>query len=144
MHNDIKTSVKNIKKYVQSIIKSQEEEQANSFPRDIIQDPIEESEEINQKSSYSSELDNFPSSHMEEEEDAKTKEEDAPTKEEDAQPPMPLVSNEEEIELEDRYQEEEVEIEETCKEVEEFKEEHKGVELARPLPKPSPSNITFK
>ena len=57
---------------------------------------------------------------------------------------MPLVSNEEEIELEESYQEEEVEIEEACKEVEEFKEEHKGMELARPLPKPSPSNTTIK
>ena len=57
---------------------------------------------------------------------------------------MPLVSNEEEIELEESYQEEEVEVEEACKEVEEFKEEHKGVELARPLPKPLPSNTTFK
>ncbi|RYQ95278.1 hypothetical protein Ahy_B08g090354 [Arachis hypogaea] len=37
----------------ESIIKPQEEEQANSFLRDIIQDPIEESEEINQRSSYS-------------------------------------------------------------------------------------------
>ncbi|KAL4382251.1 hypothetical protein AHAS_Ahas04G0214800 [Arachis hypogaea] len=41
------------------------------------------------------------------------------------------------------YQEEQVEIEKACKEVEEFKEEHKGVELARPLPKPLPSNTTF-
>ncbi|RYQ95386.1 hypothetical protein Ahy_B08g090657 [Arachis hypogaea] len=68
-------------------------------------------------------------------------------KEEDAQPPMPLVSNEEEIELEVSYQEEEVEIEEACEEMEIIKEEHKGVELARPLetslPK-SPSNTTFK
>ena len=30
---------------------------------------------------------------------------------------MPFVSNEEEIELEESYQEEEVDIEETCKEV---------------------------
>ena len=45
--HDIKTSVKNVEKHVQSIIKSQEEEQANSFPRDIMQDPIEESEKIN-------------------------------------------------------------------------------------------------
>ncbi|KAL4316078.1 hypothetical protein AHAS_Ahas15G0249100 [Arachis hypogaea] len=42
------------------------------------------------------------------------------------------------------FKEEEVEIEKACKEVEEFKEEHKGVELARPLPKSSPSNTTFK
>ena len=82
--HDIKTSVKNVEKHVQLIIKPQEEEQANFFPRDIMQDPIEESEEINQRSSYSSELENFPPSHMEEEEeDAKTKEEDAPTKKED-------------------------------------------------------------
>ena len=59
-------------------------------------------------------------------------------------PSMPLVSSEEKIELEESYQEEEVKIEEACKEVEEFKEEHKGGELARPLPKPSPSNTTFK
>ena len=45
--HDIKTSIKNGEKHVQSIIKSQEEEQANSFPRDIMQDPIEESEKIN-------------------------------------------------------------------------------------------------
>ncbi|KAL4371184.1 hypothetical protein AHAS_Ahas06G0140400 [Arachis hypogaea] len=51
--------------------------------------------------------------------------------------------NEELVEKES-YQEEEVEIEEACKGVEEFKEEHKGVELARPLPKPSASNTTFK
>ncbi|KAL4394504.1 hypothetical protein AHAS_Ahas02G0158600 [Arachis hypogaea] len=57
--------------------------------------------------------------------------------EEDAQPPILLVSNEEEIALEESYQEEEVEIEKACKEVEEFKEEHKGVELAKP---PSRSN----
>ena len=37
-------------------------------------------------------------------------------KEEEAQPPMPLVSNEEKIKLEESYQEEEVEIEEACKE----------------------------
>ncbi|RYR25304.1 hypothetical protein Ahy_B02g058994 [Arachis hypogaea] len=79
--HDIKTSVKNVEKHVQSIIKSQEEEQANSFPRDIIQDPIEESEKINQRSLYSNELENCPPSHMEEEEDAKIKEEDAQTKE---------------------------------------------------------------
>ncbi|KAL4329890.1 hypothetical protein AHAS_Ahas13G0345300 [Arachis hypogaea] len=51
--------------------------------------------------------------------------------------------NEELVEKES-YQEEEVEIKEACKEVEEFKEEYNGVELARPLPKPSPSNTTFK
>ena len=60
---------------------------------------------------------------------------------------MPLVSNKEEIELEVSHQEEEVEIEEACEEVEIIKEEHKGVELTRPLetslPK-SPSNTTFK
>ncbi|XP_057719945.1 uncharacterized protein LOC130934388 isoform X1 [Arachis stenosperma] len=83
--HDIRTSVKNVEKYVHLIIKPQEEEQANSFPRDIMQDPMEESEEINQRSSYSSQLENFPPSHMEEEEDAKTKEEDAPTKKEYAQ-----------------------------------------------------------
>ena len=69
-------------------------------------------------------------------------------KEEEAQPPMPLVNNKEEIESEESYQEEEVEVEEACKEVEEFKEEHKGVELVRPLetplPKPSPSTLSFK
>jgi len=47
------------------------------------------------------------------------------------------------IELED-----EVNIEEACQEVEIIKEEHKGVELARPLkiplPKPLPSNTTLK
>ncbi|XP_052110702.1 uncharacterized protein LOC107464513 [Arachis duranensis] len=48
--------------------------------------------------------------------------------------------NEELVEKES-YQEEDIEIKEACKEVEEFKEEHKGVELARP---PSPSNTTFK
>ena len=37
---------------------------------------------------------------------------DMEIKEEEAQPPMPLVNNEEEIELEESYQEEEVEIEE--------------------------------
>ena len=94
--HDLKTSVKNIEKHMQSIIKYQEEEQANSFPKDTMQDPMEESEEINQRSLYSSELENFSSSHMEEKEDAKAKEEDA-------QPPMHLVSNEEEIELEDSY-----------------------------------------
>ena len=47
---------------------------------------------------------------------------------------MPLVSNEEEIELEESYQEEEVDIEEVCKEVEVVKE-HKGVELEITLPK---------
>ena len=51
--------------------------------------------------------------------------------------------NEESVEKES-HQEEEVEIEEACKEVEEFTEEHKGVELTRPLSKPSPSNTTFK
>ncbi|KAL4294062.1 hypothetical protein AHAS_Ahas18G0190500 [Arachis hypogaea] len=51
--------------------------------------------------------------------------------------------NEELVEKES-HQEEEVEIEEACKEVVEFKVEQKGVELARPLPKPSPSNTTFK
>ncbi|RYQ90813.1 hypothetical protein Ahy_B09g096797 [Arachis hypogaea] len=68
-------------------------------------------------------------------------------KEEDAQPPMPLVSNEEEIELEESHQEKGVEVEESCKEVEVFKEEHKGMKLTRPLEKSlpkSPSNITFK
>jgi len=72
---------------------------------------------------------------------------DIEIKEEDAQPLMPLVSNEEEIELEASHQEEEVKVEESCKEVEVIKEEYKGVELARPLetslPK-SPSNTTFK
>ena len=43
--NDMKMSVKNIEKYVELIIKFQEEEQANSFPRDTMQDPMEESEE---------------------------------------------------------------------------------------------------
>jgi len=62
---------------------------------------------------------------------------------------MPLVRNEEKIELEGSYQEEEVEVEKTCKEVEVVKKEHKGVDLALakcgevPLPK-SPSNTTFK
>ncbi|KAL4397007.1 hypothetical protein AHAS_Ahas01G0148800 [Arachis hypogaea] len=51
--------------------------------------------------------------------------------------------NEELVEKES-YQKEEVDIKEACKEVEKFKEEHKGVEHARPLPKPSPSNTTFK
>ncbi|WP_424765307.1 hypothetical protein, partial [Proteus mirabilis] len=51
-------------------------------------------------------------------------------KEEEAQPPMPLVSNAEEIELAESYQEEEVKIEEACKEVEVVKKEPKGVELA--------------
>ncbi|RYR48906.1 hypothetical protein Ahy_A07g035009 [Arachis hypogaea] len=72
---------------------------------------------------------------------------DVEIKEEDTQPPIPLVSNEEEIELEGSYQEEEVEIEETCKEVEIVEEEHKGMTLAKPLeislPK-SPSYTTFK
>ena len=68
--HDIKTSVKNVEKYVQTMIKNQEEEQANSFPRDTMQDPMEEREETNQRSLYSSELENFPPSHMEEEEDA--------------------------------------------------------------------------
>jgi len=39
-----------------------------------MQDPIEESEEINQRSSYSNELENFLPSHIEEEEDVQTKE----------------------------------------------------------------------
>jgi len=68
--------------------------------------------------------------------------------EEEAQPPMPLVSNEEEIELEESYQEEEVDIEETCKEVEVFREEYKGVQLANlleiPPPKLPSSFTTFK
>ncbi|QHO46522.1 Retrotransposon gag protein [Arachis hypogaea] len=42
--------------------------------------------------------------------------------EEEAQPPMPLESSKEEIELEESYQEEEVKIEETCKEVEVVRE----------------------
>ncbi|RYQ90256.1 hypothetical protein Ahy_B09g096449 [Arachis hypogaea] len=58
-----------------------------------------------------------------------------------AQPPKHIM-NDEELE-----EEEEVEVEEACQEVEVFKEEHKGMELTRPLetslPK-SPSNITFK
>ena len=62
--HDIKTSVKNIENYVQTMIKNQEGEQANSFPRDIMQDPMEESEETNQRSLYSSELENFSPSHM--------------------------------------------------------------------------------
>ena len=41
-----------------------------------------------------------------------------------------------------------VNIEEVCKEVEEFTEDHKGVELAKPLetptPRPLPPNTTFK
>ncbi|XP_052118823.1 uncharacterized protein LOC107493748 [Arachis duranensis] len=68
--------------------------------------------------------------------------------EEEAQPPMPLVSNEEEIELEESYQEEDVEIEEACKEVVVIREEHKGVELAIllkiPPPKLPSSFTTFK
>ena len=79
--HDIKTNVKNVEKHVRSLIKNQEEEQANSFPKDTMQDPREESEEINQRSLYSSELENFPPSHMEEEEDAQAKKEDAQTKE---------------------------------------------------------------
>ena len=50
---------------------------------------------------------------------------DMEIKEEEAQPPMPLVNNEEEIELEENYQEEEVDIEEACKKVEIVKEEPK-------------------
>ncbi|RYR03818.1 hypothetical protein Ahy_B06g083180 [Arachis hypogaea] len=72
---------------------------------------------------------------------------DIEIKEEDAQSPMPLVSNEEEIKLEQSHQEDEVKIEEACKEVEVIKEEYKGVELARPLEIPlpkTPSNTTFK
>jgi len=73
-------------------------------------------------------------------------------KEEEAQPHMPLVSNEEEIELKESYQEEEVEIEEACKEVEVVKKELKGMELEIILPKlletsppkPSPSIPLFK
>ncbi|QHN86117.1 uncharacterized protein DS421_16g543230 [Arachis hypogaea] len=68
--------------------------------------------------------------------------------EEEAQPPMPLESNKEEIELEESYQEKEVEIEEACKEGEVFREEHKGVELANSLTIPPPklpsSFTTFK
>ncbi|RYR03519.1 hypothetical protein Ahy_B06g082520 [Arachis hypogaea] len=59
-----------------------------------------------------------------------------------AQPPKHIMNDEE---LEEG--EEEVEVEEAFQEVEVFKEEHKGMELTRPLetslPK-SPSNITFK
>ena len=70
------------------------------------------------------------------------------SKEEKAQPPMPLVSNEEEIELEERYQEEEVEIKEAYKEVVIIREEHRGVELAISLKTPPPklpsSFTTFK
>ncbi|XP_057718856.1 uncharacterized protein LOC130933294 [Arachis stenosperma] len=73
---------------------------------------------------------------------------DMETKEEEAQPPMPLVNNEEEIELEESYQEEEVDIEKPYKKVEVVREEHKGVELANSLeislPRPLPSNTTFK
>ena len=71
-------------------------------------------------------------------------------KEGDAQPLMPLVSNEEEIELEVSHQEEEVEVEEACEEVEVVKKEHNGVDLALakcgevPLPKSPSSNTTFK
>jgi len=73
-------------------------------------------------------------------------------KEEEAQPPMPLVSNEEDIGLEESYQEEEVETEEACKEVEVIKGEHQGMELEITFPKlletsppkPFPSNTTFK
>ena len=68
--------------------------------------------------------------------------------EEEAQPPMPLESNEEKIELEESYQEEEVEIEEACKEVVIIRKEHKGVELAISLKIPPPklpsSFTTFK
>jgi len=95
--HDIRTSVKNVEKYVQLIIKPQEEKQANSFPRDIMQDPMEESEGIIQRSSYSSELENFPPSDMEEEEDAQTKEDDTQIKEEAMHTPsvhIPIIPEE--------------------------------------------------
>jgi len=85
-------------------------------------------------------------------EDSEEVDQEMEIKEKEAQPPMPLVSNEEEFELEEISQEEEVEIEEARKEVEVSKEEHKGMQLKITLPKlletsppkPLPSNTTFK
>ena len=62
-----------------------------------------------------------------------------------SQPPTYDLSDGEELE---DFDQDAVEIEEVCREVEEFTEEHKGVEPARPLgkplPKPLPLNTTFK